>query len=355
MLLLCTDGLALPLAGGDGDVGRRCARARGPPDIMTSRGYSTSAAAPTTTTAPWLRYGVHELSLRSPRSARAPAIGRCVRRARADQRFGGQGRVYRPALVPSGLGRARRRQALPPAALDGGGTFWARWSRGAGLSRFEERARSPGGGMAAGGRLLGAMPVGIALEDVSGRFAVPFVMPSGRRERVLMALEHLLGDDSFLELRGLGVRSTRSRAEVAERICEALGSFTARGSSRATSRPNNLLVSFGAGETRGLLHRLRLDGVSRPPGADAGGDRRLGHSSGVRRRRTRGQRTPTSSDSSCCGCLRDPRRAVVGRAPPPRAFELQGCSRARWLPTRSTARRPANGSWRCGSCSPTGG
>ena len=61
------------------------------------------------------------------------------------------------------------------------------------------------------------------MRDVSGRFAAPFVMPSGRRERVLLTLEHLLGADSFLQMRGLGVRlDTFTRAEVAERICDAL-------------------------------------------------------------------------------------------------------------------------------------
>ena len=87
------------------------------------------------------------------------------------------------------------------------------------------------------------------MRDVSGRFAAPFVMPSGRRERVLLTLEHLLGADDYLQMRGLGVRlDTFTRAEVAERICDALAFLHRHAIVASDIAPNNLLVAFGAGD-----------------------------------------------------------------------------------------------------------
>ncbi len=87
------------------------------------------------------------------------------------------------------------------------------------------------------------------MRDVSGRFAAPFVMPSGRRESVLLTLEHLLGADDYLQMRGLGVRlDTFTRAEVAERICEALAFLHRHAIVASDIAPNNLLVAFGAGD-----------------------------------------------------------------------------------------------------------
>ena len=166
-------------------------------------------------------------------------------------RPGGQGRVYRPALAPSELGPEpivvklyRRPPSMAAAHVLGEMVAWS------GSLEVQERARLR---QVAAWPLAvvysGPMPVGIALEDVSGRFAAPFVMPSGRRERVLMALEHLLGDDSYLELRGLGVRlDADMRARVAERICEALGYLHRQGIVASDIAPSNLLVSFGVGE-----------------------------------------------------------------------------------------------------------
>ena len=95
----------------------------------------------------------------------------------------------------------------------------------------------------------GERPVGIAMHDVSGRFEVPFLMPSGRRERVLLSLEHLLGDRRVPAAAGLGVRlDTFTRAEVAERICEALAFLHRHGIVASDIAPNNLLVAFGAGD-----------------------------------------------------------------------------------------------------------
>jgi hypothetical protein len=92
----------------------------------------------------------------------------------------------------------------------------------------------------------GPRAAGIVMRDASGRFAVPFVMPSGRRERVLLTLEHLLGADGYLELRGLGVRlGTMRRAQVAEQVCTGLALLHRHGIAATDIAPNNLLVSFG--------------------------------------------------------------------------------------------------------------
>jgi hypothetical protein len=92
----------------------------------------------------------------------------------------------------------------------------------------------------------GEVAAGIVMRDVSARFAVPFVMPSGRRERVLLTLEHLLGADNYLQMRGLGVRlDTFTRAEVAERICDALAFLHRHAIVASDIAPNNLLVAFG--------------------------------------------------------------------------------------------------------------
>ena len=87
------------------------------------------------------------------------------------------------------------------------------------------------------------------MRDVSARFSAPFVMPSGRRENVLLTLEHLLGADAYLQMRGLGVRlDTFTRAEVAERICDALAFLHRHAIVASDIAPNNLLVAFGAGD-----------------------------------------------------------------------------------------------------------
>jgi hypothetical protein len=92
------------------------------------------------------------------------------------------------------------------------------------------------------------IPVGIAMQNVSDRFAVPFVMPSGRRERVLLSLEHLLGGDDYLELRGLGVRlDTAMRIRVAEHISGALAFLHRHAIVASDIAPNNLLVALSVG------------------------------------------------------------------------------------------------------------
>ena len=163
-------------------------------------------------------------------------------------RFGGQGRVYRPAIVPAGIDdgpvvvKVYRR--APPAGADRV------------LADMVDFVRTPGVGERAALERVAAWPLaivragevaaGIVMRDVSARFAAPFVMPSGRRERVLLTLEHLLGADDYLQLRGLGVRlDTFTRAEVAERICDALACLHRHAIVVSDIAPNNLLVAFG--------------------------------------------------------------------------------------------------------------
>jgi hypothetical protein len=107
-------------------------------------------------------------------------------------------------------------------------------------ARLHEVAAWPLATISAGGRLAG-----IAMADVSRRFEVPFLMPSGRAQPVLLALEHLLGGDSYLERRGLGVHlDTALRAAVAERIAGALALLHQHGIAVGDLAPSNMLVAF---------------------------------------------------------------------------------------------------------------
>ncbi len=168
----------------------------------------------------------------------------------AVSRPGGQGRVYRPAVVPMellpGPVVVKLYRRTPSACAAGVLGEMVAWSHSLGAEECE-RLRL----LAAWPLMVvysGLTPVGIALTDVSDRFAAPFVMPSGRRELVLLALEHLLGEDAYLELRGLGVRlDTVMRARVAERVCEALGHLHRHGIVVSDIAPSNLLIAFGAG------------------------------------------------------------------------------------------------------------
>jgi hypothetical protein len=75
---------------------------------------------------------------------------------------------------------------------------------------------------------------------------LPFLMPSGRAQPVLLALEHLLGGDWYLERRGLPVRlDTAARAWVAERIAGAVGFLHQQAIVVGDLAPSNLLVAFG--------------------------------------------------------------------------------------------------------------
>jgi hypothetical protein len=179
-----------------------------------------------------------------PRAVRLEDLGELV----PISRVGGQGRVYRPQFVPASLGPGplvvkRYRRAPPPGAASVLADMVA-WGRS--LPRDAWLHAITAWPLAV--VHAGPQAVGIVMRDVSSRFAVPFVMPSGRRERVLLTLEHLLGADGYLELRGLGVcLDTARRAQVAERMSGGLDFLHRQGIAVSDIAPNNLLVAFGAG------------------------------------------------------------------------------------------------------------
>jgi hypothetical protein len=176
-----------------------------------------------------------------PRAVRLEDLGELV----PISRVGGQGRVYRPQFVPASLGPGslvvkRYRRAPPPGAASVLADMVA-WGRS--LPRDAWLHAITAWPLAV--VHAGPQAVGIVMRDVSPRFAVPFVMPSGRRERVLLTLEHLLGADGYLELRGLGVRlDTARRAQVAERVSGGLDLLHRQGIAVSDIAPNNLLVAF---------------------------------------------------------------------------------------------------------------
>jgi eukaryotic-like serine/threonine-protein kinase len=166
-------------------------------------------------------------------------------------RFGGQGRVYRPAVVPAGLGSepvvVKLYRRAPPAGAGHVLSEMVAW--GHLLADDQRAALQRRGAWPLAIVRSGGAAAGIVMRDVRGRFSAPFVMPSGRRENVLLTLEHLLGADNFLQLRGLGVRlDTFSRAEVAERICDALAFLHRHAIVASDIAPNNVLIAFGAGD-----------------------------------------------------------------------------------------------------------
>jgi hypothetical protein len=166
-------------------------------------------------------------------------------------RFGGQGRVYRPAIAPTGLGPApmvvKVYRRSPPSGAERVMAEMVAW--GHLLEPDQQAALQRVAAWPLAIVRAGEVAAGIVMRDVSGRFSAPFVMPSGRRERVLLTLEHLLGSDGYLQMRGLGVRlDTFTRAEVAERICDALAFLHRHAIVVSDISPNNMLVAFGAGD-----------------------------------------------------------------------------------------------------------
>ncbi len=177
-------------------------------------------------------------------------------------RRGGQGRVYRPARVPRGWGTGPvvvklYRRAPPAAAAEilAGMVSWSRGLEPDQRARLHRMTAWPLRVVSAGG-----LPVGIVMQDVSGRFSVPFVMPSGRSEHVLLALEHLLGSDSFLQLRGLSILlDTVARARVAERVSGALAFLHRHAIVASDIAPSNVLV--GLGEARAEVCLIDCDSM----------------------------------------------------------------------------------------------
>ena len=179
-----------------------------------------------------------------PRAVRLEDLGELV----PVSRVGGQGRVYRPQFVPASLGPDPTvvklyRRAPPPGAAHvlAEMVAWARSLAPEPRAWLHAITAWPLAVVHSGPRAAG-----IVMRDVTDRFAVPFEMPSGRRERVLLTLEHLLGTDRYLELRGLGVRlDTTRRAEVAERVSAALAFLHRHGIAASDIAPNNLLLALG--------------------------------------------------------------------------------------------------------------
>ena len=273
-------------------------------------------------------------------------------------RFGGQGRVYRPAAVPAGLGAepvvVKLYRRPPPAGAGDVLTEMVAWAH---LLPDEQRAAL---------HELAAWPLavvragsgaaGIVMRDVTARFAAPFVMPSGRRERVLLTLEHLLGTDAYLQMRGLGVRlDTFTRAEVAERICDAIAFLHRHAIVASDIAPNNLLVAFGAGDEPEVCFidcdSMVFHGRSALTSVQTGDweiPAAFAESPGTR-----------AADAYKLGLvvLRLFARSHDARAPAPifSTFRLScaACSPGRSPPTPSTDPPPANGSGRCAGRLPT--
>ena len=168
----------------------------------------------------------------------------------AISRMGGQGRVHRPERVPPGLGGGpvvvKLYRRLPPDGAAEVLEEMVSWSRSIGPAErvwLRDVAAWPLGLVSSGG-----VPVGIVMRDLGPRFTVPFLMPSGRSTRVLLAMEHLLGSDAYLQQRGLGLRlDTMTRAAVAERISAALGFLHRHAIVVSDLAPTNLLVAFPGG------------------------------------------------------------------------------------------------------------
>ncbi len=184
--------------------------------------------------------------LLDPCDVRIDAFGQLV----PISRCGGQGRVYSPARLPVALGPGpvvvklyRRPPPAVAAEVLAGMVSWGRSLEPGQRARLQRVTAWPLRVVSAGG-----LPVGIAMQDVSSRFSVPFVMPSGRREHVLLALEHLLGADVYLQLRGLKIAlDTVTRARVAERVSGALAFLHRHAVVASDIAPSNVLVGFGDG------------------------------------------------------------------------------------------------------------
>lgn len=163
-------------------------------------------------------------------------------------RPGGQGRVYQPARLPAGVAagpialKLYRRQP-PPGAFSvlASMVAWAYELPAHQRERLHGALAWPLAILTRGG-----LPVGIAMRDLRPRFEVAFVMPSGRRAPVLLSLEHLLGADDYLQLRGLDVwLGTTMRVRVAQRLAGALALAHRHGIVVCDIAPNNVLVGFG--------------------------------------------------------------------------------------------------------------
>ena len=188
----------------------------------------------------------------------------------AISRSGGQGRVFVPARPPAGLGSqtvVKLYRARPPQDAAAALARMVRFSRELAPAQREQLhglAAWPLATVASAGTLRG-----ILMRDVRERFQAPFLMPSGRTARVLLALEHLLGADEYLQQRGLPILlDGYTRAAVAERVCAAFAFLHRHAIVVGDVSPSNLLVRFAAAprEERGLRGQGGLHGQDGPPG-----------------------------------------------------------------------------------------
>ena len=194
-----------------------------------------------------------ELEERAPAPARANApvtrladLGELVPLGRP----GGQGRVYRPRVHPAAAGAVpvvvklyRRRPARSAFAVLADMIAWDR-----SLSPDERVRLHRVTAWPLALALSEQEPVGIVMRDLSGRYELPFVMPSGRSQRVLLSLEHLLGADQYLQLRGLPISlDTTMRTRVAEQLSGALAFLHRHAIVVSDIAPSNLLVGFAGG------------------------------------------------------------------------------------------------------------
>ena len=165
----------------------------------------------------------------------------------ACSRPGGQGRVYRPARWPHELDEEppvvklyRRPVAATAAEVLSEMVRWERSLEPALRTRLLAVSAWPVALVTSRGTT-----VGIAMRDLTPRFATQFVVPSGRSAQVLLSLEHLLGPDWFLRNRGLDVwLDTRLRALVAERVSDALAFLHRHGVAAGDIAPSNLLAAL---------------------------------------------------------------------------------------------------------------
>ncbi|HTU80253.1 MAG TPA: hypothetical protein VMF09_16000 [Solirubrobacteraceae bacterium] len=171
-------------------------------------------------------------------------------------RAGGQGRVYAPSegprlsSVPLVVKLYRTTRGPGCGARIGEMVAWGRGLAAEERRRLYRSCAWPLASVSSDGAFAG-----ILMQDLRERFELPFVMPSGRVSPVMLALEHVLGPDDYLQQRGRPQRlDTRLRAAIAERIAAAFAFLHARDVVVSDVSPSNLLIALaGAGPEVALI------------------------------------------------------------------------------------------------------